>query len=130
VNTRGDANRAVVERLYALMNERRFDEMWELFAPDALWSGGSGPGRTVEEMRRIIIDPNPRFEDGGIGFVLHATTVEGDRVAAEAESRATLTNGRRYNNHYHMLFVFSDGLIQRVKEYNDTLHAQETFGDL
>jgi hypothetical protein len=31
-----DANRAVVERLYGPMNERRSDEMWELFAPDDL----------------------------------------------------------------------------------------------
>ena len=117
----------MVERFYVLMNARRFDEMWALFGPDAVWSGGSGPGRTLQEMRQIIIDPNPLFVDGGIEFVVHATTAEHDRVAVEVESRATLTNGRVYNNHYHMLFVLDEGTIRRVKEYNDTLHAHETF---
>ena len=108
------ANRAVVaERFYTLMNARRFDEMWALFGPNALWSGGSGPGRTLQEMRQIIIDPNPGFVDGGIEFVVHATTAEQDRVAVEVESHtATLTNGRVYNNHYHMLFVLDDGTIR------------------
>ena len=120
-------NRALVERFYELMNDRRFDAMWKLFAVDATWSGGSGPGRTVDEMRELIIDPNPRFVGGGIDFELGEMTAEGDRVAAEVECHATLVNGRAYNNHYHMLFVVRDGLISRVKEYNDTLHAHETF---
>ncbi len=120
-------NRAIVERFYELMNDRSFDAMWELFAADATWSGGSGPGRTVDEMRELIIDPNPRFVGGGIAFELGEMTAQGDRVAAEVESLATLVDGRVYNNHYHMLFVFRAGLITRVKEYNDTLHAHQTF---
>ena len=121
------ANRALVERFYELMNAREFEAMWALFDPAASWSGGSGPGRTVDEMRALIIDPNPRFVGGGIDFVLHAMTAENGRVAAEAESHAELVDGRIYNNHYHMLFVIGGGLIVRVKEYNDTAHAQAVF---
>lgn len=124
-------NRATVEEFYALMNARRFDEMWLLFAEDAVWSsGGTPPKRSspIERMREIIVDPMPIFVTGGIDFTLHATTAEGDRVAAEVSSHAELTTGKVYANQYHMLFGFRDGLIREVKEYNDTLHAREVFG--
>ena len=128
-----DANRATVVRFYELMNARRFDEMWALFAPEAVWSNGATPptrSAPVERMREVIVDPMPIFVTGGIDFVLHATTAEDDRVAAEVSCRAELTTGAVYANQYHMLFRFHDGRIAEVKEYNDTLHARETFGDL
>ena len=34
-----EENKALVLELYGLMNERRFDDMWELFTPDAQWGG-------------------------------------------------------------------------------------------
>lgn len=128
-----EANREAVTRFYELMNARRFEEMWELFAPDATWSGGGNPPETinpVSRMKEIIVDPMPIFVTGGIDFTLHSTTAEDDRVAAEASCHAELTNGRVYANQYHMLFRFRDGAIVEVKEYNDTLHARTTFGDL
>ena len=90
------ANRATVERFYALMNERRFEEMWTLVADDATWSGGGNPPARVNPisvMKAIIVDPMPIFVTGGIEFTLHALTAEGDRVAAEVSSHAELTNG-------------------------------------
>lgn len=126
-------NRATIERFYALMNERRFEEMWELFANDATWSGGGNPPARVNPiavMQETIVDPMPIFVTGGIDFTVHALTAEGDRVAAEVSSHAELTTGAVYANQYHMLFGFRDGLIVEVKEYNDTLHARETFGSL
>jgi ketosteroid isomerase-like protein len=115
------------------MNRRRFDEMWELFATDAVWSGGGNPPARVApiaKMKETIVDPMPIFVTGGIDFTLHAMTAEGDRVAAEVSSHAELTTGAVYANQYHMLFVFRDGEIVEVKEYNDTLHAREVFGSL
>ena len=122
-----------MERFYELMNERRFDEMWSLFRPNATWSsGGTPPARTqpISAMKEIIVDPMPIFVTGGIDFTLHEMTAEGDRVAAEVSCHAELTSGAVYANQYHMLFVFSDGRIAEVKEYNDTLHAREVFGSL
>lgn len=127
------ANRATVERFYALMNARRFDEMWELFADDATWSGGGNPPARVNpiaRMKEIMVDPMPIFVTGGIDFTVHATTAEDDRVAAEVSSHAELTTGAVYANQYHMLFVFRGDEIVEVKEYNDTLHAREVFGSL
>ena len=77
------SNRATVERFYALMNERRFDEMWALFAADATWANGGNPPTRVNpiaKMQEVIVDPMPIFVSGGIDFTLHAMTAEGDRV--------------------------------------------------
>ena len=81
-------------------------------------------------MRAVLVDPMPVFQRGGIDFTVHALTAEGDRVAAEVESHAPLVSGTTYNNHYHMLFEIRDGRIQVVKEYADTAHAREVFGNL
>ena len=48
---------------------------------------------------------------GAITLTPKALTAEGDRVAAETESYAELSNGRVYNNHYHFVFELSDGRI-------------------
>ena len=128
-----EENRATIERFYALMNERRFDEMWELFSDDATWSGGGNPPARINpiaKMQAVIVDPMPIFVTGGIDFTVHALTAESDRVAAEVSSHAELTTGAVYANQYHMLFVFRGPEIVEVKEYNDTLHAREVFGSL
>jgi ketosteroid isomerase-like protein len=120
-----------VRHLYTLMNQRRFDEMWMLFAPDARWGGGGTPPATtasVEQMRAVIVDPMPVFATGGIAYTLHDLIAADDRVAAEVESYAELVDGGVYNNHYHMLFRFRAGLIVEVREYADTLHAHQVFG--
>lgn len=56
-------------------------------------------------------------------------TIEGARVAVEVESRATLKNGRAYNNLYHYLFIFSNGKIATIKEYADTDQVRRVFID-
>jgi ketosteroid isomerase-like protein len=43
-----------------------------------------------------------------------------DRVAVEAAGQCQLTNGKRYDNHYHFVILFRDGRICAVKEYCDT----------
>ena len=52
---------------------------------------------------------------------------EGDKVAAEATSHVAIQGGATYQNAYHFVFEFQDGRIARVKEYNDTKHAADTF---
>jgi hypothetical protein len=128
-----EENKALVLEFYRLMNGRQYEEMWELFTPDAKWGGGRASADDfagIDRMKAIMVDPMPVFVDGGIGFTVHALTAEGDRVAAEVESFAPLVNGKVYNNHYHMLFEIRDGRIAVVKEYADTAHAREVFGDL
>ena len=63
--------------------------------------------------------------DGGLRVTPTGLTAEGDRVAVEAESFAKMKNGKTYQNKYHFLFIVRDGKIQSVKEYLDTIHANE-----
>jgi ketosteroid isomerase-like protein len=56
----------------------------------------------------------------GIKFVIHDLTAEDDRVAVQAESFAVHVSGKPYNNKYHFLVRFRDGLITEFKEYMDT----------
>jgi ketosteroid isomerase-like protein len=125
-------NKAVIAAFYSLMNERRFDEMWSLFDPDATWSGGAYRPKVsagIDRMKTVIVDPIPIFVTGGIRFTVHSMIAEDDRVAAEVESYAELVNGGVYNNNYHMLFRLRGSRIVEVKEYGDTLHAKEVFVD-
>ncbi|WP_328410099.1 nuclear transport factor 2 family protein [Nocardia sp. NBC_00403] len=56
-----------------------------------------------------------------------AVTATDTTVVVETRMRATLMNGRPYDNDYCFIFELSDGRIHRVREYMDTQRAQEMF---
>jgi ketosteroid isomerase-like protein len=64
------------------------------------------------------------FPDG-LRFRIRSMTAEDDRVAVEAESEGVHASGRPYRNQYHFLMVIRDGKVRQLKEYLDTMHAQE-----
>ncbi|KXF56442.1 hypothetical protein AXA44_34420 [Rhodococcus sp. SC4] len=64
---------------------------------------------------------------GAIPMTALAWTAEGDRVAVETTTTTDLTDGRVYQNDYHMLFVIRDGKVDSVKEYMDTEQARASF---
>jgi ketosteroid isomerase-like protein len=69
--------------------------------------------------------------DGPLLIHVDDTTAENNRVAIEAHSEATLINGTRYANRYHMLIVFNDdGKIRRMDEHLDSQHMAETVSPL
>ncbi len=81
--------------------------------------------RSRAEILAMIDDAKGAF--AGLTLTMSGVTCEGDRVAVEAESRATyVPNGRIYNNRYHFLLEFRDGKIAKIREYCDTLHIAET----
>lgn len=63
--------------------------------------------------------------DGALSLRVKGVTAEGDRVAVEAESFAKMKNGKTYQNRYHFLCEVRSGKIQAVREYLDTMHANE-----
>lgn len=67
------------------------------------------------------------YQEGALSITPDTMIAEGDKVAVEAESHATLQNGKVYDNHYHFLIEFKDDKIFKVKEYMDTKLAFETF---
>jgi ketosteroid isomerase-like protein len=63
--------------------------------------------------------------DGALSLRVKGVTAEGDRVAVEAESFAKMKTGKTYQNRYHFLCEVRGGKIQAVREYLDTMHANE-----
>jgi ketosteroid isomerase-like protein len=63
--------------------------------------------------------------DGPLSLRVKGVTAEGDRVAVEAESFAKMKSGKTYQNRYHFLCEVRDGKIQAVREYLDTMHAND-----
>src|ERR1700720_1955951 len=63
--------------------------------------------------------------DGALALRVKGVTAEGDRVAVEAESFAKMKSGKTYQNRYHFLCEVRGGKIQAVREYLDTMHANE-----
>jgi len=129
-----EANRRIVLDFLGHYAAGRYSSALAMLADDARWwlpghpdefpAAGWADKATVE--RRLAA--NLKLLPHGLEITTGAVTAEEDRVAIEAESRATLVNGRLYHNRYHFLFVLRAGRIVAVKEYLDTLHAREALG--
>jgi ketosteroid isomerase-like protein/quinol monooxygenase YgiN len=119
------ANRLVVERFLASFAAGDTDAMVGHLADGATyWVAGTKhgtgvaiPKETFADMHRGAADI---YVDRRLEVVPTGWTVEGERVAVEANGFAELKNGRRYDNHYHFLCIVRDGKIVEVREYNDT----------
>lgn len=91
------------------------------------WVAGSFPlsgTKTKAQFAELMGQLGSKI-DGPLRITPSACTAEGERVAVEADSYAKMKNGKVYQNKYHFLFVVRDGKIQQVKEYLDTMHAND-----
>ena len=61
----------------------------------------------------------------GLKITAKGVTAEGNRVAVEAESYGEHANGKIYNNLYHFMVECENGKITAVREYLDTMHAND-----
>lgn len=58
---------------------------------------------------------------GGLQCTVRELTSDGNRVAAEVESSGVHSSGRLNQDTHCVVFTVSDGMIQSVNEYFDTL---------
>ena len=114
------ANKEIARRFFEHFERGDVAATIALFAPDATYF-----------MPAIRRDFNmTEFEEGlhwilsrlksGIRFKLSPAVAEGGRVCIMAEGFAETTEGKPYNNRYHVYFEILDGKIVRAREYNDT----------
>lgn len=95
-------------------------------ASDELTYWLPGPGTMNKAQFLAFFGPLGDMVDS-IRFHITGATVENERVALEAESKANLNNGRTYENKYHFLFEFRDGKIKAIREYADSAPAIAAF---
>jgi len=123
-----ERNRQIAREFFDAITRADVARLDQLYADDfELWTAGSLPfsgshdkAQALEGMK-MIASMFPR----GLRFTITAMTVEGERVAIEAESDGVHASGRPYHNQYHFLMIVRDGRIRKFKEYMDTAHASE-----
>jgi len=123
-----EENKKVVMGLFEAMNSGNAAALMGALADSATWwVAGSFPlsgTKTKAQFGELLGSLGGKI-DGALRLNPLGITAEGDRVAVEAESYAKMKNGKTYQNKYHFLFLVRDGKIQQVKEYLDTMHAND-----
>lgn len=121
-------NKAVVTQFFERMNAGDLDGSFGLLADDCTWfSLSSRRFSGKEQMRAMITHVNETVLRAPIAQTITVLTAEENRVSALTDGAAEALNGARYDQRYHFLFEFADGLISRLWEFNDTFHAREFF---
>ncbi|MCS6924885.1 MAG: nuclear transport factor 2 family protein [Candidatus Binatia bacterium] len=126
-----EANKKLVLDFFENFSAGKFDDALAMMAENATWWVAGKPDKfplagtkskaQFAELVKGIGAAMPK----GLKITPKGITAEGDRVALEAESYGELANGKVYNNLYHFLIEVRDGKIQAVREYLDTMHANE-----
>ncbi|MGH7963934.1 MAG: nuclear transport factor 2 family protein [Candidatus Binatia bacterium] len=126
-----EANKKVVLAFLENLSAGKAQEMFGAMADTLTWWVAGKPEKfalagtkTKAQMVELLGGLGAKLPKG-LKVTPKAMTAEGDRVAVEAESYGEVVGGKVYNNHYHFLFEVRDGKIQAVKEYMDTMHANE-----
>lgn len=114
-------NAAITDLLDAMSQ----DATWWILGKPHLFPGAGNKSKA--DMERIWGSLFGRMKDG-LDMTVIGMVAEGDKVAVEIRSHADLTDGRVYENQYHMLFTVRQGKIVEVKEYADTLLIASMFG--
>ncbi|WP_368680346.1 nuclear transport factor 2 family protein (plasmid) [Rhodococcus opacus] len=125
-------NKRLVEDFLNSFEEGNLDKILSFMSDDSTyWVGGNIPGVSGTKDKQSFGEMLGGFAEnsktGSIKLTPHTFTVQGDRVAVEAESYAEILNGRVYNNRYHFLILCRNGKIASVREYLDTEHVTEVF---
>ncbi|MFV9690859.1 MAG: nuclear transport factor 2 family protein [Desulfobacteria bacterium] len=86
---------------------------------------GKKSGQDLAETMGWIKEVMPN----GLVYSIKGMVAEGNKVAAEGESYGVTTKGKAYRGIYHFLFEIENEKIKAVREYLETIHAQQILID-
>ncbi len=126
------ADKALVARFFETFSSGNVPALLDMMQDDATWwVSGSVDGFSgtygKEAFGALLAGVKDAYRSGPLRITPKGMIAENGKVAVEAESYGELMNGRIYNSQYHFLIETRDGKIASVKEYMDTLHAQQIF---
>ena len=130
-----EANKQVVLSFFEHFSAGQVDAALALMADTATWWVAGNPdtfvlaGTKTKAQFAELVQGIGAAMPKGLRVTPKGLTVEGDRVAVEAESYGETATGKIYNNLYPFLFEVRDSKIQAVREYFDTMHAKEVLVD-
>jgi ketosteroid isomerase-like protein len=112
----------IAARFFQILEVPGAPGVLDLFEPNADWWRLSR--REPVAMSPWLTSFLTYFPDG-LHFEIDGCTEQSNRLAVQARSQGTASNGRQYDNAYHFLFEFEGGRISRIWEYCDTMHADK-----
>lgn len=146
-----EAGLAFVAALDDASVAQRTERLRRLVAPGATWWVDTGRDRLagrhghdprdrrgwplhgtipMDEKLEIVARFGPSLFPKGLGRRVATRAFGGDRVAlVEAYGDGEHRSGKRYRNRYAFVFELDGDRIVAVREYLDTLHAEDVLGD-
>ncbi len=127
-------NKAVVKAYFDAVNKGHLtDDLLDHLTDDVTWwiqkaSPSAGLYEGKAGVQRLFGIDIPIFT-AALEVKLLRMVCEGDTVVAEAEIRSKNKDGKEYLNQYSFWMDIRDGKICRVREYLDTLYAQQVLFD-
>jgi len=120
----------VIDLLEAMNTPGRVDDFLDALTSDATWTiPGNWPRISgvltrpdLDTFARIIM---PAGFPGGADLTFHHVGEAGETVFAELTVTARTSKDRAYENHYCFVVDVRDGKIAAIREYMDTLYADE-----
>jgi uncharacterized protein len=123
-----DETRALVHRYFELMRAGS-PALPALLADDVSWwvPPSSPLGGLHEGKAKVLalMAQGVALYDGPLAVTIESVIAEGDRAAAQLVIEGRTAKGEPYRNFYHFAFRVRDGKICAVREYVDTLYAQQ-----
>ena len=121
-------HKATVVEFVRAMSSGDVTSAFAKLTDDATWfSLSTREFVTRESMQAMVEWAFTSALKGPIVQTVQTMTAEDNRVAVVATGHGVTVDDVVYDQMYHFLFEFRDGLISKIWEYNDTNHAREVF---
>ncbi len=128
-----ERNRALLAEAFARLEHGDPSAFLPLFAPDIAWrvmgsSAWSKHAAGLANVERELVGPLFARFAGRYRNIPELIVADGDRVVVLARGHAKTVEGRTYANDYCFVFRLRDGMIVDVREYMDTILADDVLG--
>ena len=126
-----NTNVGILKRYLAALQRGDAAAMASMLADDAIYwilPGTTFSGTYDKSSFLKLVDRLVEAQSGPLQLEFDEITAQDDRVAIVVRGHMPLKAGGSYDNIYHWLFTFRDGMIVNVKEFFDTMSVRRAFG--